>query len=152
MVRAASIFRTGRNISVNKADKNKAMKSLLFSLMAMMAILTVQASEMPYTYLTFETTDGAKASVEMSSLKLTFSGTTLTIDTETYPISNLRKIYFSATDETNTTAIDALAGSYQPTEALGIYDLQGHRVSKSDMKRGIYIMKNKDKTYKMVFK
>ena len=118
----------------------------------MMAMLTIQASDVPKTYLTFETTDGAKASVEMSSLKLTFSGTTLTIGTETYPISNLRKIYFSATDETNTTAIDVVAGSYQPTEALGIYDLQGHRVSKSDMKRGIYIMKTKDKTYKMVFK
>ena len=120
--------------------------------MAMMAILTAQASNTAKTYLTFETTDGAKASVEMSSLKLTFSGTTLTIGTETYPISNLRKIYFSATDETNTTAIDVVAGSYQPTEALGIYDLQGHRVSKSDNKRGIYIMKTKDKTYKMVFK
>ena len=151
MVRAASIFRTGRNISVNKADKNKAMKSLLFSLMAMMAILTVQASEMPYTYLTFETTDGA-ASVEMSSLKLTFSGTTLMIGTESFPISNLRKIYFSASDESSSTGIEAVPVGYSLMESDGIYDLQGHRVSKSDMKRGIYIMKTKDKTYKMVFK
>ena len=118
----------------------------------MMAMLTIQASDVPKTYLTFETTDGVKASIEMSSQKLTFSGTTLTIGTDSYPISNLRKIYFSASDESSSTGIEAVKGGYSPTESVAIYDLQGHRVSKNDMKRGIYIVKTKDKTYKMVFK
>lgn len=139
-------------MSVDKANKNQAMKRQLFSLMAMMAMLTVQASEMPYTYLTFETTDGAKASVEMSSLKLTFSGTTLMIGTESFPISNLKKIYFSASDESSSTGIEAVPVGYSPKESDGIYDLQGHQVSKNNMKRGVYIVKTKEKTYKMVFK
>lgn len=69
------------------------MRKLLSTLMVMMTMLTVQANNKSYTYLTFETTDGAKASIEMASLKLTFIGTTLTIGTESFPISNLKKIY-----------------------------------------------------------
>jgi protein subunit release factor B len=53
------------------------MRKLLSTLMVMMTMLTVQANNKSYTYLTFETTDGAKASLEMASLKLTFIGTTL---------------------------------------------------------------------------
>ena len=42
----------------------------------MAGTLTAQAAD--YTYLTFETTDGAKVSVEASSLTVAISGTTLT--------------------------------------------------------------------------
>lgn len=115
-------------------------------------MLTVRASDMQHTYLTFETTDGAKASMEMSSLKLTFIGTTLVIGTESFPISNLRKIYFSASDESSPAGIEEVSGDNSLTESVGIYDLQGHQVSKSNMKRGIYIVKTKDKTYKIVFR
>ena len=67
------------------------MRKLLSTLMVMMTMLTVQANNKSYTYLTFETTDGAKPSIEMASLKLTFIGTTLTIGTESFPISNLKR-------------------------------------------------------------
>ena len=43
-----------------------------------MMIGTLTAHAADYTYLTFETTDGAKVSVEASSLSITISGTTLT--------------------------------------------------------------------------
>ena len=109
--------------------------------------LTVQAEE--YAYLTFETTDGAKASVDVSSLTLTVSGNTLTAGSQTFTLSNLSKMYFSNTSE--TTAIEEITTATLD-EAADIYDLQGHKVTKEQMKRGVYIVKTKSKTYKMIVK
>lgn len=127
------------------------MRNLLLTLMVMMTMMTVRANDKSYTYLTFETTDGAKASVEMASLKLTFSGTTLMMGTESFPISNLKKIYFSLSDESSSTGIESVKTAII-NESVAIYDLQGHQVTKGQMKRGIYIVKTKDRTYKMVFR
>ena len=127
------------------------MRKLLLSLMVMMSLLPAHANDDSYTYLTFETTDGAKASIGMASLKLTFSGTTLMIGTESFPISNLSKIYFTASDESSSTGIEYVKTA-TINESDAIYDLQGHQVTKGQMKRGIYIVKAKDRTYKMVFR
>ena len=127
------------------------MRKLLSTLMVMMTMLTVQANDKSYTYLTFETIDGAKASIEMASLKLTFIGTTLMIGTESFPISNLLKIYFTASDESSSTGIESVKTA-TVNESIAIYDLQGHQVTKGQMKRGVYIVKAKDRTYKMVFR
>ena len=127
------------------------MRILLLTLMVMMTMMTVRANDKSYTYLTFETTDGAKASVEMVSLKLTFSGTTLMMGTESFPISNLKKIYFSLSDESSSTGIESVKTA-TINDSVAIYDLQGHQVTKWQVKRGIYIVKAKDRTYKMVFR
>ena len=110
--------------------------------------LTVQADD--YPYLTFETTDGAKASVSVSSLTLTISGTTLTAGEETFTLSNLSKMYFSMTNESTTGIEETTSTALE--EATDIYDLQGHKVSKEQMKKGIYIVKTKNRTYKMIVK
>ena len=97
------------------------MRIILLSLMPMMTMLTVQANCNSSTYLTFETTDGARVSVEMASVKLTFSGTTLMIVTESFPISNLKKIYFSASDESGSTGIESVktaTGAQPPRPAV----------------------------------
>lgn len=75
----------------------------------------------------------------------------MTIGTGSYPISNLKKIYFSASDESNSTGIESVTKAAL-NESAGIYDLQGRKVTESQMTRGIYIVKTKDKTYKMIFK
>ena len=103
-----------------------------------------------YTYLTFETTDGAKASVAVENLTITISGTTLTAGTQTFTLSNLAKMYFSTSDE-STTGIEEIT-SATLDEATDIYDLQGHKVSKTQMCKGVYIVKTKSKTFKMVVK
>ena len=123
------------------------MKKIVIIMMALVGALTVQAEE--YAYLTFETTDGAKASVDVSSLTLTVSGNTLTAGSQTFTISNLSKMYFSNTSE--TTAIEEITTATLD-EAADIYDLQGHKVTKEQMKRGVYIVKTKSKTYKMIVK
>ena len=123
------------------------MKKILFIMMALVGALTVQAEG--YAYLTFETTEGTKASVDVSSLTLTISGNTLTAGSQTFTLSNLSKMYFSNTDE--TTGIEEITTATLD-EAADIYDLQGHKVTKGQMRRGVYIVKTKSKTYKMIVK
>ena len=82
-----------------------------------------------YPYLTFETTDGNKVSVSTESLTLTVSGTTLTAGNQSFTLVNLSKMYFSI-----------------------IYDLKGNKVSKSQMQKGVYIVKTNKGTFKMTVK
>ena len=122
------------------------MKKLLLTLFAGVITLSVQATD--YTYLTFETTDGTKASVSVESLNITISGTTLTAGTETFELSNLKKMYFSATDETTGLEMTMIDSG----EILEAYDLQGHQVSKDQMRKGIYVIKDKRGTHKLIVK
>jgi hypothetical protein len=124
------------------------MKKIALTLLILVGTLTAQADG--YTYLTFETTDGAKASVAVESLTLSINGTTLTAGTQQFTLSNLSKMYFSTTDE-STTGIESISIE-SLDEATDIYDLQGHKVTKEQMRRGVYIVKTKSKTYKMVKK
>jgi ethanolamine utilization protein EutA (predicted chaperonin) len=122
------------------------MKKILMLLTMLVGTLTAQAED--YTYLTFETTDGAKASVSVASdVTLTISGTTLTVGSQSFTLTNLSKMYFSNTDE--TTGIEEIT-SATLDEATDIYDLQGHKVSKDQIRRGVYIVKTNSRTYKMV--
>ena len=104
-----------------------------------------------YPYLTFELTDGTKASVSVSQLQLSINGTTLTAGSQSFTLTNLAKMYFSATDESSTTGISSIdiIGNDDITD---IYDLQGHKVTKDQMKKGVYIVKTKDRTYKIAVK
>jgi len=116
-------------------------------LVALAGALTVKADS--YTYLTFETTDGEKVSVSLESLTITISGTTLTTGSQSFTLTNLSRMYFTYTDETDgikEVTRDAL------NEATEIYDLQGHKVSNEQLKKGVYIVKTKQRTYKIVTK
>ena len=122
------------------------MKKIILFLTMLVGGLTAQAED--YTYLTFETTDGAKASVSVASdVTLSISGTTLTAGTQQFTLSNLSKMYFSTSDE--ATGISEVMKA-NLDEATEIYDLQGHKVSKEQMRCGVYIVKTKSRTYKMV--
>lgn len=112
----------------------------------MMGATAVNADS--YTYLTFELTDGSKASVSVSSVSLNFSGTTLTVGNETYTLTNLSKMYFTTSDQT-TTGIESVT-TETLNEAAEIFDLNGHKVQKSEMKNGVYIVKTKTGTHKMI--
>ena len=117
----------------------------------MMGMLSAQADS--YTYLTFETTDGEKASVPVSSLTLTISGTILTAGSQEFTLSNLSRMYFSTTDETTTTGINSIdSGEWTMDNSVEVYDLQGKKVEKSQMRNGAYIVKTKNGTCKIVVK
>jgi hypothetical protein len=126
-------------------------------LMALAGALSVQAKSHiltendgdVYTYLTFEMTDGTKVSVATSSLTLTFSGNTLTVGSQTFTLSDLSKMYFSTSNE-STTGIEEMATL--DDENAEIYDLQGHQIQKEQMRKGVYIIKTKNRTRKILVK
>ena len=116
-----------------------------------MTVGTLPAIAGNYPYLTFKLTDGAKVSVPVTSLTLSVNGTTLKAGSQTFTISNLSKMYFSSTDETTNgaTAIEELTAD--DLEGKEIYDLNGHRLaSDAQLPRGVYIVKSKNKTCKIV--
>ena len=123
-----------------------------------MMVGTLPTMAESYPYLTFELTDGTKVSVSVSSLTLTVNGTTLKAGSQTFTISNLSKMYFSSTDETSgATAIDELTAD--DFEGKEIYDLNGHKIELQitnyelpKLPRGVYIVKSKNKTCKIVVK
>ena len=125
------------------------MKSFILGILMMIGTLPAMAGN--YPYLTFELTDGAKVSVSVSSLSLSVNGNTLKAGAQTFTISNLSKMYFSSTDETNggATVIEELTAD--DLEGKEIYDLNGHRLdSDAQLPRGVYIVKSKNKTCKIV--
>ena len=96
------------------------MKKFLLLLTVLVGTLKAQAGD--YTYLTFETTDGAKASVAVEGLSLTISGTTLTAGSQQFMLSNLSKMYFSTSDET-TGISDELRVNSEEFATATFYDL-----------------------------
>ena len=72
------------------------MKKILLLMTILVGALTAQAED-TYTYLTFESTDGAKVSVDVSSLPVTINldNSTLTIGNQTFVLADLSKMYFS---------------------------------------------------------
>ena len=123
------------------------MKNLFLVLAFMIGTLTAHAAD--YTYLTFETTDGAKVSVEVSSLTIAISGTTLTAGGQSFTLSNLSKMYFSTSDETSD--IKAISTD-ELNEVTEVYDLSGRKVSKDQMTKGVYVIKSKSGTCKIAVK
>ena len=129
------------------------MKKILLLLMTLVgSVLAVQAED-TYTYLTFETTDGSKTSVDVSSLPVTINldNSTLTIGNDTFALADLSKMYFSTQSE--TTGIETIDNGLSTMDnSAEFYDLQGHKVTKAQMKKGVYIVKTNSKTYKIVVK
>lgn len=129
-------------------------KNLLkkMGMMAAFALLGTSAMADDFHYLTFETTDGAKASVELSSLSMTIDGTTLMAGSQTFVLSNLSRMYFSVSDETSSATDIRQLDNLNSQEILAVYDLQGHKIAKEQMKKGVYIIKTPNGTYKIASK
>ena len=102
-----------------------------------------------YSYLTFETTDGAKASVSVEGLSMTFSGNTLRVGDLTFEVSNLSRMYFSDCDVSTGVEKISLEDAADDAE---VDDLNGHRLKKEQMGKGVYLVKDKSRTYKIVIR
>lgn len=121
------------------------MKKMFLLLVMTASLFTAHADE--YAYLTFETTDGAKVSVPASSLSISLAGSTLTAGDHSFTLANLTKMYFSVSDQ--TTGIRSISAA-EIDDTSEIYDLNGRKVNKSQMKKGVYVVKNKSGNYKIV--
>lgn len=123
------------------------MKRMILLLAILAWACVAQAAD--YVYLTFETQDGEKVSVATSSLTFNFTATTLTIGDNTFVLSNLRKMYFSATNLTTDVSSIKITEVEAPSE---IYDLKGRKVSKAQLQQGVYVVKTKSGNYKIAVK
>jgi len=127
------------------------MKKLMLTLLMSVGAIAVNAEGFPY--LTFETTDGARVSVPVESLSLSISGTTLKAGSQSFTLVNLAKMYFSDADE--TTGIETIGQLDDLVSDDSIYDLSGKKIvnsklSNGKLPHGVYIVKTKEKTYKIV--
>jgi len=124
------------------------MKKVLLFLMTMMGA-TAQADDGTYSYLTFETADGAKTSVALSSSQtvLALNDGTLTVGNLSFSLADLSRMYFSTSDETATGIQELRVADLD--DAADIYDLQGRKVAKAQMRKGIYVVKTSNGTYKV---
>ena len=120
------------------------MKRLSLILLTWLSTLSISADN--YTYLTFETTDGAKISVPAKSLTMTVTGATLKAGEQAFTLSNLSKMYFTTSDE--TTGISEIR--WKEEEVMEIYDLNGRKVSKKEARNGVYVIRTKNGIFKIV--
>ena len=118
-----------------------------------MSVGAIAVNAEGFPYLTFETTDGARVSVPVESLSLSISGTTLKAGSQSFTLVNLAKMYFSDADE--TTGIETIGQLDDLVSDDSIYDLSGKKIvnsklSNGKLPHGVYIVKTKEKTYKIV--
>ena len=122
------------------------MKKSILILTILAGTITAQADD--YPYLTFETNNGEKVSVEFSSdLSLVFSSTTLNVGNQkTFNLKDLKKMYFSPVSQ--TTGISTV--TTDDYKIYGYYDLQGRPVEQPT--KGIYVIKTSKGTKKVYVK
>ena len=122
------------------------MKKIYLILTLLAGTITAQADD--YPYLTFETSNGEKVSIEFSSdLSLVFSSTTLKVgNQQTFNLKDLKKMYFSPVSQ--TTGISTV--TTDDYKIYGYYDLQGRPVEQPT--KGIYVIKTNKGTKKVYVK
>ena len=129
------------------------MKKIAIVFLLLVSALTTSAEGFPY--LTFELTDGSKVSVDVTQLTLAISGNTLKAGSLSFTLTNLSKMYFSNTNETTTGIEDVDEQALSDFSIAEVYDLNGRRIlngssMKGRLPLGVYIVKTREKTYKMM--
>ena len=134
------------------------MKKIFLMLAFVTSFVTANAGD--YKFLTVQQTNGAEQSFTASGLTITFSQGNMVLNengtSTTVSLSGLSKMYFS--DE--ATGIETLGNASSVTDGTVIYDLQGRKVatspllnvSTSQLPKGVYIVKQGDRSYKITVK
>lgn len=127
------------------------MKKLILSL-SLLSPLAISVTADEYPYITFETLEGVKSSVPVTTdLQFSFANNTLTIASQTFALDNLSMMYFTTTEQSVATSIHTVK---QITEnASDIYTLDGRKIIASQMQKGeTYIVKSNNGTNKLIVK
>ena len=120
------------------------MKKMILSVSMLAGSLSAMAED--YPYLTFETANGTKTSISTSSLTISIQDGKLMAGSMELTLADLSKMYFSTSNE--TTGIEEVSIATLDDTA-DIYDLLGRKVSKAQMRRGVYVIKTKNGTRKV---
>ena len=131
------------------------MKKIVIVLSVLACAVFAQASE--YAYLVFTNTSGVNTVLSVSSMTMTVNGSELTITnaegTQVFTLTDLASMQFSK--DGSITALENVLDGDKPVE---VYAVNGTSVGSfssmlqavKDLNAGIYIVKQGDKTQKVV--
>ena len=129
------------------------MKKLAAILVMMAACINIMADD--FTYLTVENSDGTTTSMTASGLTITFADGQLKAsngsETWTLPLSSLSKMYFSNTDGISEAAqaIDDGEVTAYSTNGIVMGTFSSLDEARSQLKKGIYVIKSGSRTIKI---
>jgi len=124
------------------------MKKFALTLLSVVISLSVQAYD--YPYLAFQASDGTVTTVSVESLTITVDSSGQLVVTngdgsQTFTVSDLSKMYFTASSSTDIGSIDAA----DDDNCCEIYDMLGRKIASDQLKSGVYIIKTKSGTRKV---
>ena len=133
-------------------------KIVIIMLIVLAGSTTALSDDYTYPYLVIQSADGSTASISVSSLTLTVADGKLVVTngegTQQLTLSDLLKMYFS----TSPTAISMSTASQD--QSVEVFTMAGVRIGQYDtvdkartsVRSGIYVMKSKNRTFKVVIK
>lgn len=124
------------------------------ALLALALVSQIAAYAYEYPYLVFLTHDGSMTSVDVDGLDITVSDGKLiatdSLSSTSFELGQLSKMYFS-TSTTGISKIDKAEGEVEVYSVQGVSlgKYNGISEAKSNLKPGIYVIKDKVKTIKL---
>ena len=125
-------------------------------LLTLLSILTMGMRAADYQYLVFTMNDGTTQAVTASNIAISISGDNLVATSgnetlATLPLASLTQMEFS---NDGTTGISQITANQLTTDAdTVIYDLNGRQMpSGAALPKGVYIVKNQNKTLKVTIR
>jgi len=123
------------------------------SLALLLTCLTTATRAADYDYLAFTTTDGSRTAVTSSKLTITFADGMLTASNGSTTLATIALASLASMEFSNdgTTGIEQVTtDTLVNDETTAVYDLSGHRMPQgAALPKGVYIVKNSKRTFKM---
>lgn len=133
------------------------MGKVILSVVMMLIGMSVSAAD--YHYLTFQTASGTTTSVALSNLKITFSNGKLVAvndaSSTSLTLTDLSKMYFSESSSTgiqSTATADNSPVQVFTVEGVCMGEFLSIQEAVQQLKKNVYVIKSKDKTFKLAVK
>ena len=134
------------------------MKKLVLTTLITLGSLQAQAYD--YPYLVFQNTEGTTTAFAVESLTITISNGKLMAKnadgTQSFSLVDLSKMYFTRqadlTGISNTGTSENEIVEVITTGGINLGKFQNDNEAKRSLKPGLYILKSKQKSYKIVIK
>lgn len=132
--------------------KNRALLTLIL----LLALFPLQAVE--YPYLTFVMTDGSTVSLTVSDLSLSVGNGRLSVTntdgTCSFELTKLSKMCFTVNNVASLDKMEIIEGEVEVSDLRGVWlgNYENLRQAVSCLPSGIYVVKNKTRTFKISVK
>ena len=132
----------------------------LFPALLLLASQTASAELYDYPYMAFQTADGIVKTIPVSSLSIVVSDGNLVVTysdgSESFPLSDLAKMYFTTEAEVTKVQNPESTGSseVEVTSLAGVFcgTFPSVEAARQSLPAGMYIVKNSKETFKIAVK